>query len=96
MEGTVAVVAALLLAYAVVERRLGPMPISGAMVFTAVGLLASDQRTGLISPSGHGQGAAAFLELTLVIVLFTDAMAVSGAGGRPRHRSPPGWGSGCR
>jgi sodium/hydrogen antiporter len=79
MEGAVAVVAAALLAYAVVERRLRPTPISGAMVFTAVGLLASDQATGLISPSGHGHGAAAFLELTLVVVLFTDAMAVSGA-----------------
>ena len=79
MEGAVAVVAAVLLAYAVVERRLRPTPISGAMVFTAVGLLASDQGTGLISPSGHGHGAAAFLELTLIIVLFTDAMAVSGA-----------------
>jgi sodium/hydrogen antiporter len=52
MEGTVAVVATVLLAYAVVERRLRPTPISGAMVFTAVGLLASDQGTGLISPPG--------------------------------------------
>jgi sodium/hydrogen antiporter len=79
MEGAVAVVAAVLLAYAVLERRLRPTPISGAMVFTAVGLLASQQGTALISPSGHGHGAAAFLELTLVIALFTDAMAVSGA-----------------
>jgi sodium/hydrogen antiporter len=79
MEGAVAVVAAVLLAYAVVERRLRPTPISGAMVFTAVGLLASEQGTGLISPSGRGHEAAALLELTLVIVLFTDAMAVSGA-----------------
>lgn len=71
--------AAVLLAYAVVGRRLRSTPISGAIVFTAVGLLASDQGTGLISPSGHGHVAAAFLELTLVIVLFTDAMAVSGA-----------------
>jgi sodium/hydrogen antiporter len=79
MEGAVAVVAAVLLAYAVVERRLQQTPISGALVFTGVGLLASEQASGLITPSGHGHGAAAFLELTLVIVLFTDAMAVSGA-----------------
>jgi NhaP-type Na+/H+ or K+/H+ antiporter len=78
MEGPVAVVAAALLAYAVVERRLQQTPISGAMVFTAVGLLASEQVTGLVTPSHHGHGATAFLELTLVIVLFTDAMAVSG------------------
>jgi sodium/hydrogen antiporter len=79
MEGAVAVVAAVLLAYAVVERRLRHTPISGALVFTGVGLLASEQASGLITPSGHGHGATAFLELTLVIVLFTDAMAVSGA-----------------
>jgi sodium/hydrogen antiporter len=79
MVSVVAVVSVVLLAYAVVERRLRQTPISGAMVFTGVGLLASEQVSGLVSPSGHGHGAAAFLELTLVAVLFTDAMAVSGA-----------------
>jgi sodium/hydrogen antiporter len=79
MEGAVAVVAAVLLAYAVVERRLRRTPISGALVFTGVGLLASEQASGLITPSGHGHAATASLELTLVIVLFTDAMAVSRA-----------------
>jgi sodium/hydrogen antiporter len=79
MEGAVAVVAVVLLAYAVVERRLQDTPISGAMVFTAVGLLASEQVTGLITPSHHGHDATAFLELALVLVLFTDAMAVNGA-----------------
>jgi sodium/hydrogen antiporter len=79
MEGAVAVVAAVLLAYAVVERRLQQTPISGAMVFTAVGLLTSEQVTGLITPLHHGHGATTFLELTLVIVLFTDAMVISGA-----------------
>src|SRR5690348_8377395 len=77
--GGVAVVAAVLLGYAVVERRLRRTPISGAMLFAAVGLLASDQVTGLFSPSLHGD-AAEFLELTLVIVLFTDAMAVNASG----------------
>jgi sodium/hydrogen antiporter len=68
-----------LLASAVVERRLQQTPVSGALVFARVGLLASEQVSGLITPSGHGHGATAVLELTLVIVLFTDAMAVSGA-----------------
>ena len=77
--GGVAVVAAVLLAYALVERRLRPTPVSGAMLFTAVGLLASEQVTGLFSPSLHAD-AAEFLELTLVIVLFTDAMAVNASG----------------
>src|SRR5262245_15902726 len=74
--GGVAVVAAALLAYALVERRLRQTPISGAMLFTAVGLLASEQVGGLFNPSLEGD-ATEILELTLVIVLFTDAMAVN-------------------
>jgi NhaP-type Na+/H+ or K+/H+ antiporter len=80
MDSAVAVVAAVLLAYAATERRLRQTPVSGAMVFTAVGLLASGQVTGLITSSGDEHGATAFLELTLVIVLFTDAMGVNVAG----------------
>jgi len=80
MNGAVAVVAAVLLGYAAVERRLSQTPVSGAMVFTAVGLLASEHVTGLITPSGQEHGATSFLELTLVIVLFTDAMGANAAG----------------
>ena len=77
--GGVAVVAAVLLVYAVVEGRLRPTPVSGAMLFTGVGLLASEQVSGLFSASLEGD-AAEFLELTLVVVLFTDAMAVNASG----------------
>jgi sodium/hydrogen antiporter len=56
MEGAVAVVAAVLLADAVAEPRLRPTPISGAMVFTAVGLLASEQGTGLINRPAMATG----------------------------------------
>jgi NhaP-type Na+/H+ or K+/H+ antiporter len=79
MNGAVTLTAAVLLAYAVVERLLQRTPIGGAIVFTAVGLLASEQVTGLITPSRHGHWAAVVLELTLVLVLFTDAMAVNAA-----------------
>jgi len=80
MDNAAAVVAAVLLAYAAVERRLRQTPVSGAMVFTAIGLLASGQVTGLITAAGQEHAATDFLELTLVIVLFTDAMAVNAAG----------------
>jgi NhaP-type Na+/H+ or K+/H+ antiporter len=80
MDDAIAVVAVVLLVYAAVERRLRPTPVSGAMVFTAVGLLASGQVTGLITAEHVGHGATAFLELTLVIVLFTDAMGVNAVG----------------
>ena len=76
MSGVVAVVAVTLLAYALVERLLRRTPLSGAIVFTAVGLLASGQVAGLITPSHSGHAATLVLELTLVLVLFTDAMAI--------------------
>ncbi len=76
MNAAIAVVAATLLSYAVVERFLRRTPVTGAIVFTAVGLLASGQVTGLITPSRDGPSATIVLELTLVIVLFTDAMAI--------------------
>ena len=79
MDPAVAAIAVVLLAYSLVERRLQHTPVSGAMVFTAAGLLASQQVTGLVTSAHEGHGATAFLELTLVIVLFTDAMAVNGA-----------------
>jgi NhaP-type Na+/H+ or K+/H+ antiporter len=80
MDDAIACVAVVLLVYAAVERRLRPTLVSGAMVFTALGLLASGQVTGLITPAHVGHGATAFLELTLVIVLFTDAMGVNASG----------------
>jgi NhaP-type Na+/H+ or K+/H+ antiporter len=79
MDPAVAAIAVVLIAYSLVERRLQHTPVSGAMVFTAAGLLASQQVSGLITSAHEGHGATAFLELTLVIVLFTDAMAVNGA-----------------
>lgn len=76
----IAVVAMVLLGYAAVERRLRPTPVSAAMVFTAVGVLASAQVTGLITATDTGHWATGFLELTLVIVLFSDAMGANAAG----------------
>ena len=77
MDAVVTLVGAALLCYAVVEGLLQRTAISGAMVFTAVGLLASAQVTGLIDSDSTGHAATTFLELTLVVVLFTDAMAIN-------------------
>ena len=77
MDAAVTLVGATLLCYAVIEGLLQRTAISGAIVFTAVGLLASTQVTGLIDVSGTGHAATTFLGLTLVVVLFTDAMAVN-------------------
>jgi hypothetical protein len=58
MEGAVAVV---LLAYAVVERRPQQTPVSGALVFTGVGLLASE-------PAGGLPEQAAIVEVMMLTV----------------------------
>lgn len=79
MDTAVAATAVVLLGYSLVERRLQHTPVSGAIVFTAAGLLASQPVTGLITSTHDGHGATSFLEVTLVVVLFTDAMAVNGA-----------------
>ncbi|MBL7546538.1 cation:proton antiporter [Frankia sp. AgB1.9] len=77
MDPAVAAVAVAIFGYALVERRLWHTPISGAMVFTAAGLLASEQVTGLVNPAEAGHGAMIFLELTLAVVLFSDAMGAN-------------------
>jgi len=55
MDAAVTLVGATLLCYAVIEGLLQRTAISGAIVFTAVGLLASTQVTGLIDVSGTTQ-----------------------------------------
>lgn len=77
MGGALILVVAALFCYGVFEGRLQRTAISGPMVFTAIGLLASRPVTGLITTSSHDHVTAAFLELTLVIVLFTDAMSIN-------------------
>jgi hypothetical protein len=60
MGGT-AVLAAALLVYGIVERHLRQTPISGATVFTAVGLLTSEQVT-VCSARPHSSGLTITLD----------------------------------
>ena len=75
--------------YALVSRRLSRSIISGPMFFAAVGFVAVAVGLGE-EPTGDVTGVATVaLEMTLALVLFTDAMATKEAG-RPASALPRG------
>ena len=62
--------------YALVSRRLTVSLVTAPMVFTGVGLALGPLGLDLISLHDDNEAVLALLELTLVLVLFTDALAV--------------------
>jgi NhaP-type Na+/H+ or K+/H+ antiporter len=78
-------IAVMLLAYGAVSGRLRSMPISQAMVFVALGLLAGNQVVGVVDARAVGQFVRHLAEATLTLVLFCDAVRVNR--GRLRHES---------
>jgi sodium/hydrogen antiporter len=82
VEFTAAVVAIGFVGYALVSRRLDRSPVTGTIVFTALGLLIGPELLGLADLSGlAGQADVVRLVLvaTLVVVLFSDASAINSA-----------------
>jgi NhaP-type Na+/H+ or K+/H+ antiporter len=79
MAAIILYVAVCLLGFALVQRRLAKAPITGPMVFVALGLLASASAFGIIE-TGSGDVVVTVVNLvfqaTLVLVLFTDASAL--------------------
>lgn len=71
-----AFLAALVFTYAVVSRRLARTPVSGPMVFVAAGLLMSERFFGWAPVGVETETIRFLLELTLALVLFTDATEV--------------------
>jgi NhaP-type Na+/H+ or K+/H+ antiporter len=65
-----------LLAYAAVSGRLEGTPVTGPMVFTAIGLLLGVDALGLIDPSVSGEPVKLLAEATLALVLFGDASRI--------------------
>ncbi len=71
-----AFVAAFVLAYALVSRRLETTPVTGPMIFVGFGLLVGIGGLGIID-IGMDEGAVRTLaEATLVLLLFTDAIRI--------------------
>src|SRR3954467_6750603 len=76
MTSALATIAALLIAYATVSRRLERLNVSGAMFFTTAGLLAGPV-LGLLDLQLHGEQVKLLAEITLTLVLFADASRIS-------------------
>ena len=76
MTWALATIAALLIGYATVSRRLERLNVSGAMFFTSAGLLVGPV-LGLLDLQVHGEQVKLLAEITLTLVLFADASRIS-------------------
>jgi NhaP-type Na+/H+ or K+/H+ antiporter len=76
MTWALATVAALLIGYAAISRRLGRLNVSGAMFFTTSGLLVGPV-LGLVDLDVGGEQVKLLAEITLTLVLFADASRIS-------------------
>jgi len=77
MEFGPAIVAAAFVAFAAVSRRLERTPITGPMLFVALGLILGPVVADIAADYGQAGTVNAVLVVTLVIVLFTDASAIN-------------------
>lgn len=72
----IAVVAGVVVAYGLVSRRLVTTPVTGPIVFVGAGMVLGPDALGIID-LGIDQGAVRVLaEVTLVLLLFTDAVRI--------------------
>jgi NhaP-type Na+/H+ or K+/H+ antiporter len=76
MTWALATIAALLIGYATVSRRLERLNVSGAMLFTTAGLLVGPV-LGLLDLQVRGEQVKLLAEITLTLVLFADASRIS-------------------
>src|SRR5688500_9151310 len=76
MTWALATIAALLIGYATVSRRLERLNVSGAIFFTTAGLLAGPV-LGLLDLDLEGEQVKLLAEITLTLVLFADASRIS-------------------
>src|SRR5690349_3918329 len=87
MSWAVAVIAVVLLGYAVWVRRLSALNVSAAMFFTAAGLVAGPV-LGILALHLHSAATKLLAETTLVLVLFSDASRISPGALRPGAAGP--------
>jgi NhaP-type Na+/H+ or K+/H+ antiporter len=73
MYQNAAMLAAFLLIYSAIAGRIERSWISGPMVFTGVGLILGPDGLGVLQINIGGEGLRLLAELTLAMVLFTDA-----------------------
>lgn len=76
MPGSLFVVALVILLFGAISRRAERSPLTPPMFFIAAGCLVSEHGLGLIEVDLSGDVVHALTELTLVVVLFTDASRI--------------------
>ena len=76
MPGSLLVVALVILLFGAISRRAERSPLTPPMFFIAAGCLVSEHGLGLIEVDLSGDVVHALTELTLVVVLFTDASRI--------------------
>lgn len=83
-------VACVFVIYAVLSKRLGASPITGPMVFVVAGLILGTPLFGVVDVSSvSGASVTLLFELTLSVVLFSDATTISSSNWR-KDTSIPG------
>jgi len=70
------VIAAVVVAYAVVSRRLDRTPVTAAIFFVSLGLLFGSKGLGLIDLGSRSEAVRLLAEVTLTLVLFADASRI--------------------
>lgn len=73
MYETLAIMAAIVFFYSMLSGGLDRTPINGAIVYTAVGLAFGSLGLGLLNMDVTAEGLSTLAELTLALVLFSDA-----------------------
>src|SRR5215472_6223581 len=89
MYENAALLAVFLLIYSAIAGRVERSLISGPIVFTAVGFILGPDVFGVLRININGEGLRILAELTLAMVLFTDA-ANADFGLVPAQPWPPG------
>ena len=72
-DWAVAAGAGVILAYALVSRRLDATPVTAAIFFVTAGFLLGSHGAGLIDPGARSESVRLLAEVTLTLVLFSDA-----------------------
>ncbi|MEM9513745.1 MAG: cation:proton antiporter [Actinomycetota bacterium] len=88
MEYTAAIVAAAILVYGLFSRRLEHSPITGPMLFSAVGLLIGPEVFDILDIAADIDTINLVLTVTLALVLFTDAGAINSSHWREEAALP--------
>ena len=76
MSGSVAIVAAVVVVFALISGRIGPTVISGPMIFVAAGLICGPQIADIVDLGLEAEAVAVIGETTLAVLLFSDASRI--------------------